>query len=325
MTRRTGQQKQEPTIESEEFSTVEEFDGDDMQMSPSVSGRIFSFLERIDLEDVAPVYYLSKYENYTSGETKAFLHKYEDCDPPDEYLIGKMYGSGRYLLTLVIPPVRGKTKGTTRIYRFRVSPSFDQAATSPSESGSALPVRQYSPEVSFAQSFGLIERMLALLIPLFNRPRDENVLGILNQNYSAVNELMKKQMTDNIKLIHDYQRNIADLGEVMFDSETEVEPAEAAPSILEQFAPIIQQWLPLLLGKGPQAKAAGAVVSAVPQVQQIIRDKIELRKIINYLDQTQGPDQTDKILENLKITRAGKKPVAVQPAAQPRARKRAGK
>lgn len=316
MKRKTGQQEPDQ-VERDDLSMVEEFDGEEMQLSPSVSGRIYTFLERIDLEDLTPVYYLSKYENYTSGETKAFLHKFEDCEPPDEYLIGKMYGSGRYLLTCVIPPVRGKTKGFTRMYRFRVSPSFDQANQAPPESGSALPVRQYSPEANFVQSFSMFEKMLALLIPLFNRPRDENVLGILNQNYTAVNELLKKQMGENLRLLNDYQRNVADLGELMIETEKEEIETEDTPNILEQFAPLIQQWLPLLLGKGPQAKAAGAVVSAVPQVQQIFKDKIELRKIINYLDQSQGPEATNKILANLKITRAGKKPVAVQQPAAP--------
>lgn len=325
MTRKTGQQKLEPQAEEREnLSTIEEFDGDDLQMSPSVSSRIYQFLDRIELDEFSPVFYLSKYENYTSGEAKAFLKKFEDCDPPDEDLIGRLYGSGRYMLTCVIPPVRGKHKGYNRMYRFRVHPDYDHLGATPATVPSG-PVHSISPETGMINAFSMIEKVLMMLVPLFNRPRDENVLGILNQNYTAVNELMKKQMGDNLKMLMDYQRTIADLGEAApAGDDLEDEPA-AAPSMLEQFGPLIQQWIPLLLGGGPQAKAAGAVVKAVPQVQQILRDKIELRKIIAYLDQTNGPDNTDKILEALKIKRAGKRPVAVQQPAAPPARQRGGK
>jgi hypothetical protein len=94
------------------------------------------------------------------------------------------------------------------------------------------------------------------------------------------------------------------------ETETETEVDEK-PSIIDQFGPIIQQWLPLLLGGGPKAAAAGAIVQTVPQVQQIMKDKFQLRKIIAYLDQSNGPDKTDKLLAALKIQRIGKRPVSV--------------
>lgn len=313
MNSKTGQQPNEPE-EREDLSTVEEF-GEESGIMPTIQGRIYAFLQRAELSEAEPVFTLFKYENYVSGEGKAFLQKFEDCDPPDEQSIARLYGSGRYLLILNVPPIKGKSKGLTRTYRFRVHPAFDKSdSTTPN-----LP--QYLPQPhtgnGMVEAFGVLEKLLVMLVPLFNRPRDENVLGILNANYTAVNDLMKKQMQDNLRVLTDYQRSIADLGEMQPMYETEQEEETTTPSIIEQFGPLIQQWIPLLMGGGPQAKAAGAMVKAVPQVQQIMKDKIQLRRIINYLDQTNGPDATDQLLAALKIQRTGRRPVQVPAPAPP--------
>lgn len=308
---KTGQQP------DDDLSTVEEFDDESGQL-PTVQGKILAFLERAEMTDAQPVFYLYKYENYVSGEGKAFIQKFEDCDPPDEESIARVHGPGRYLLTLSIPASKGGKRGLTRMYRFRVHPSFKTGdnlmqSTAPAPAFMAPAVQPAGG--GMIEAFGVLEKLLVMLVPLFNRPRDENVLGILNQNYEAVNGLMKKQMQENMLLLNEYQRSIADLGEsVPMFNEQETE-TEETPSIIEQFAPLIQQWLPLLMGGGPQAQAAGTLVRAVPQVQSVIKDKLQLRKIIKYLDDTNGPDTTDRILRALKIQRTGARPVQVQQPA----------
>lgn len=338
MTRKTGQQNEDTEATAAAppgmDSGIEEFDVSetDQHSAASLSGRVYAFLQRVELEDTTPVYYLSKYDSFGSGEQKAFVGKFEDCEPPDEALIGNKYGPGRYILTCQIPAGGSRKTPIVRVYRFRVSPSFarqgDPAA--PAAIAAHLPAPVQSPEAGMMQAFSMLERFVGLLLPLFNRPRDENVLGILNQNYSAVNEVMKKQMQDNLKMINEYQRMIASIGEGDDGDDmgtTATEERAETPSIIEQFGPLIQQWIPLLLGGGPKAAAAGALVQTVPQVQEIIKDKMQLRKIIAFLDQSQGPDKTDRILSALKIQRQGKRPVPVQapaaPAAASRSRKKA--
>lgn len=334
MNRKTGQQttdENETATAPPEASGIEEFDASelDYHTTPSLSGRVYAFLQRVDIEDVSPVYFLSKYDNYGSGEQKAFVAKFEDCEPPDEALIGSKYGSGRYILTCQIPAAGARKTPLVRIYRFRVSPAFARSEGDrlPAAIAAQLPA-PVSAENGMMQAFAMLERFVALLLPLFNRPRDENVLGILNQNYSAVNDLMKKQMADNMKMLNEYQRTMASLGEGGDgeDMGTATEERAETPSIIEQFGPLIQQWIPLLLGSGPKAAAAGALVNSVPQVQEVLKDKLQLRKIIAYLDQSQGPDKTDRILSALKIARQGKRPAAVQvqqPAAPATRRRKA--
>lgn len=319
MSKKTGQQNTETDDTKErpgggDPSAITEMDINetDTQSGAGLSGRIMAFLQRIDLdEEQSPVYYLSKFEHSGAGEQKAFVAKFEDCDPPDEALIGTRYGSGRYILTCQIPPLPGKKNFTARVYKFRVSSAFErmQPAALPTAIPAAIPAG--GPDAGM-QVFAMFERFIGMIVPLINRPRDENVLGILHQNYSSVNDLMKKQMQDNLKMINDYQRTIADLGDGEPMETTATEERAEPPSILEQFGPLIQQWIPVLLGGGPKAAAAGALVQQVPQVQQVLRDKLQLRKIISYLDQSQGPDKTDKVLAALKIQRIGKRPVPVQ-------------
>lgn len=323
MTRKTGQQ--EPDTEEtaaappELNSGIEEFDisETDQHSAASLSGRVYAFLQRVEIEDTSPVYYLSKYDNFGSGEQKSFVAKFEDCEPPDEALIGSKYGPGRYILTCQIPPSRNRKNPVVRIYRFRVSTAFARREEPAHLAAIPAAIPAAAPGVGMPEMFAMFERFVSLLLPLFNRPRDENVLGILNQNYSTVNELMKKQMQDNLKLLTDYQRNIASITEEGEAEEVDTTDDRAeTPSIIEQFGPLIQQWIPLLLGGGPKAAAAGALVNTVPQVQEVLKDKMQLRKIIAFLDQSQGPNKTDKILAALKIQRSGKRPVQVQQVPQ---------
>lgn len=335
MNRKTGQQNEDTEFAQErpggsmDTSGIEEFDVSetDQHSAASLSGRVHAFLQRIDMADTSPVYYLSKYDHFGAGEQKAFVAKFEDCEPPDEALIGSKYGAGRYILTCQIPAGGGRKSPIVRIYRFRVSPVFDRKdeGMAPAAIPATYPAPAASPQAGFLEAFALFEKMMMMIVPLFNRPRDENVLGILNQNYQSVNDLMKKQMMDNLKMITDYQRTIASLGEGEEVETTTTEERPEPPSILEQFGPLIQQWIPVLLGGGPKAAAAGALVQTVPQVQEVLRDKLQLRKIISFLDSQHGPDKTDKILAALKIQRTGKRPVQVQqvPQVEPKGRKRA--
>lgn len=299
------------------LDTVEEFDGEELTVFPGVTGKIYAFLEKADVQDATPTFYLYKYDNYDSGDAKAFIKKFQDCDPPDEDLIGRQYGGGRYLLMLTLPPPRGKRRGITRLYRFRVHPSFTRSdeGTLPVQ---RLPVFQQPQGNGISEALNMLERIMVMIVPLFNRPRDENIQDILRENYLSMNQVMQSQLQENLSLLTDYQRNIADLGERVNEQGT-IPEDDDGPGLMEQFGPLLNQWIPILLGGGPQAKVASAAVQSVPQVRNILQDKIQLRKIIRALDSERGPVETDKLLQVLKIKRPGgsARPVPPPPAAQP--------
>lgn len=304
----------------DDVQAVEEFSGNDAQIEISVTQKIFEFLEKQKLDDSQPVFYLYKYEDYRTGEVKSLINKYRDCDPPDEDDIGKEFGSGRYLLVMSIPR-QSDGKGLMRAYRFRVHPRYDsfvgkEKASLPVQqlqTVQQLPPQQNIP--SFNDAFGMIERVLAIVSPLLNRPpQNENVQSVLSQSYTAMGEMMKRSMIDQYKMFSEMKNGLLTGGENM--NVAEIEEEEKGASMLETLGPLLNEWLPKLLGGGPQATMVQAAVKHSPQFQQIIKDKIELNKIITYLKETQGEEQTEKILAALNIVKAPRRVSAKQPAVR---------
>lgn len=290
-----------------DLSGVEEFSGEDIRIELSFTQKINEFLEKQKIEENSPYFYLYKYEDYRSGEVKSFIAKYRDCDPPDEDEIGREYGSGRYLMVMAIPSLKDR-KQQMRAYRFRIHARYDalvkkQSIDTPASSSQQIIIPQQN-QPSFNDAFTLIERMMSIMIPLFNRPKDDNIQDILSQSYSSVNEVMKRSMIDQYKMMNEFQKSlVSQSGENM--GTAVIEDEEKGPSMLETLAPLLNEWLPKLLGGGPQAAMVKQVVQHTPQFQQILKDKIELKSIINYLDESRGPEETDKILAALNIQRSG--------------------
>lgn len=295
---------------SDDDLNVEEFtEGEVGNFKPTFTMRIQEFLNKIDLEEREPVFYLYKYEDYKTGEQKSFIAKYRDCEPPDEDTIGCEHGSGRYLLCLNIPPTNqskdnSSNDGKMRVYRFRVHARYDKikrdrenSLLQPVQSPSQI-INQIQPTgPNFSDAFAMIEKVFSMMAPILNRPKDESAQEVMRSSYGMINEIVKQNVSDSMKLIGDIQRNALMKGEP-------VEPVieqENEPSLLEQFAPILNEWLPKLLGGGPQGKAVSQVVQMTPQFQQVMKDKVELNRIIKYLKETRGEKEAEQILSALGI------------------------
>jgi hypothetical protein len=307
MSVKSGQQN-----DTDEINTIEEFSGDDSQIEISVTQKISEFLAKQKIDEDQPSFYLYKYDDYRTGEGKSLINKYRDCDPPDEDDIGKEFGSGRYLLVMAIPrQLNGK--GLMRAYRFRVHPRYDSFIQ---KQKVLEPVREIQTQVvqsgpTFNDAFGMIERVLSIVSPLLNRPRDENVQNVLTQSYSTMGEMMKKSLMDQFRMMSELQKTMLIPGETMPTTTIE-EEREVSPSILETLGPLLTEWLPKLLGGGPQAQVVQAAVKHSPQFQQILKDKVELNKIISYLKETQGEEKTDQILAALNIVKGQKQKQVVK-------------
>lgn len=293
-----------------EESPVEELTAADGIADPSYILKIQEYLEKQKIDVMQPVFYLYRYENYTSGEAKALICKYKEGDPPDEDDIGRKFGSGRYLLVMSIPRSAGNNKKTqVRAYRFRVHPEYDKLRSeSPVMGGNNMPVPypviEKNSGSSLVDAIQIIERLITAMVPMFNKPKDESISEVLNQSYGVMGDMMKKSMMNNIALMNDFQKSLVFGGNAEMD-ETEV-LEEEEPSIISQIAPLLTEWIPLILGKGPQATVAQKAVQMTPQFQQIVKNKSELLKLVNYFDQEKGPAETDKILTALKIRRPGR-------------------
>lgn len=306
MTRRTGQQNIDPENEreNEDLSTVEEFQDGDLNFEPSFTQKITEFLQKAAL-DVQPVFYLYKYENYMNGEAKALIQKYKDCDPPDEDDIGRAFGSGRYLLCMAVPPSGNSKKGAMRAYRFRVHPHYDtirnaNSFVAPYPIDHRPAAVQTTGSSSLIEAVTILERLMLAMAPMMNREQNPDMQAMLLQNFNTTNSILKRQMLDNVDLLTDYQRKIADVQGENMGTATEELPG---PSIVEQIAPLLNEWLPRLLGGGAQAKAVQQVVKMSPQFSQIIKDRGKFKQLVSYLDKTRGKEETEKVLLALKLKR----------------------
>jgi len=103
--------------ETEDISLIDEvIDEKAISFNLSYIDRINTFIERNDLLESSPMYYLYKYDNAQAGNTKSFIAKFNEVEPPDEDTIGKKFGSGRYLICVAIPACTKAPKGFMRAY-----------------------------------------------------------------------------------------------------------------------------------------------------------------------------------------------------------------
>ena len=293
---------QEEEIKEEPAKTYHEGD-DPIESDLPYTQRIYDYLESADIDISEPTFYLYKYDHPVKGNQKTFIDKIFG-EPPEQDDIGKQYGSGRYLMIMIIPARQGSKEPTTKTYRFRLHQHFDEYAFK--RVGNAAPsqnVIQLPPGNSLNDTLSVLERLVTvfspLIIPLIARPKDENVQQILSQTYESVNNLLKNSLQDNFRFIREIRENIS--GKEDEEMSTMVEEPTQQPSILNQILPILNEWLPKLLGGGIQGEAVSQVVKMTPQFRAVLDNKRELQSIINYLVKKEGVERTNKVLNALGI------------------------
>lgn len=277
---------------------VQEFTEDDLQFDASYVQKLNEFLQKTEIKE-QPTFYLYKYENYMNGEAKAIIAKFCEGDPPDEDTIGKQFGSGRYLLCMAVPKTNNR-KSMMRAYKFRVHAIYDKLKESSNPVVNNFPVQQFNPDQSISFSFNLIEKMITILQPLISKTNINPDMGsLLVNNYQGVQEILQKQMFENIALMGEVQRKALETKE---GNMIEVEE-DSLPSVIEQIMPLLNEWLPKLLGNNTQAKAVSTIVKSTPQFKQLIANKVQFRKLLNHLDNEQGKEKVDILLKNLGLKR----------------------
>ncbi len=299
MTKNTRHDDEQPGVEP----AFEEFTEEDGFIDPSYLSKVNGFLEKAKIDISETVCYLYKYDNYNSGEQKSVLYKYTDGDIPDEDEVGKRWGSGRYVLVLSIPPANGR-KPLMRAYKFRINPYYDTLRSGPLP---AMPIQQQhdSGKNSMAEAFSMLQGLLATLLPMFQRPPENpDFSKMMAGNYGMFQDIMKRQMLDNVQLMTDYQRNVQLLKDGGGDMNgVEEEPAE---SIIEKIAPFLNEWLPKLIGGGTESKVVSTVVKGSAMFKEIAKNQAMVKALIAYLDKSQGVAQTNQVLASLGMKRTKK-------------------
>lgn len=265
--------------------------------------QINDFIARNNLVEIEAVYYLYKFDSNT-GNAKSFIHKYSAVEPPDEDTIGRTFGAGRYLVILAIPRCDKAPKGYMRSYQIKIHSYYDTLKQAPAAPAATTIVQQSSG--SFSEAFEMIAKIVAIITPLLQKSQQQPVMpdmsAMLFKTYEATNEVLKRSMTENVKNLGEMQRKILSLENGEMNSEVDTDEEEET-SLLETLKPLIMEWLPKLIGNGPESKVVQSVVKNTPQFKRIISNKQEFKTLVSYLDQQQGKEVTDKVLGSLKLKR----------------------
>lgn len=296
--------------ESEDVQVTEDFEelsGPKIELSLSYIDRVQEFISRNELSDTETVFYLYKYDNASAGQSKAFIAKYTEIDPPDEDAIGKKYGSGRYLVVMAVPKSDKAPNGFMRAYNIKIHAFYDQIAVPQVQQPQTI-VQQ--PANTLTDTIQVISQLMAAFTPLFqmmqkNQQQQQtspDISGLLFKTFENTSEVLKKNMLENVKTAADLQRKLIQIENGGNDMNTEVDEDEE-PGLLEQLKPLMLEWLPKLIGDNAQSKALQTVVKNTPQFKKIVSNKAEFKTLVAYLDKEKGPETTNKILTTLKLKR----------------------
>jgi hypothetical protein len=289
--------------ENENQDIIEELDEKDIIVNLSYVDRINDFMQRNDLLESGPVYYLYKFDNAQSGEGKSFLSKFTDTDPPDEDFIGKTFGSGRYMIVVAIPVCDKAPKGFMRAYRIKIHPYYDTLKKEIAAPPAAAPTFIQAPGASLTETIEVLKTLITAIAPLMAQKQESpDFSTMLFRNYEITSKVLEKNMLENVKNQSELQRKMLSMGngEEMGNA---TQTDEEEPGLIEQLKPMIMEWLPTLIGNNTQAKAVQQMVKAAPQFKQIVTNKKDFKTLVAYLDQEKGKEITDKILFNLKLKR----------------------
>lgn len=259
--------------------------------------------------------YLYKFDHPSTGDAKVLCTRYEN-EIPDPHNIGIQFGSGRYLVLVSIPATPSHDS-KVKALRVRLGPQYDslkkqaEAGMLPGAPVPGAHAPGSSPYVMAAQAQGvnnlsqgleLVERVMGMILPLVAAQQSSkpDMSAVMRGQYDLVSSMMKRSLMDQQDMAKEVIRARIESGS------TEDEDEDREQSMLEKLLPLIEKFLPMITAGGVQGQTTAAMVRQLPQFAEVVGNRAELLRIINYLDTTQGPEQTDALLKALKIARPGK-------------------
>ena len=244
---------------------------------------------------------LYKYENRSMGARRALVCQFED-EIPTMHQIGVAYGSGRYYLLVSIPRPDAAGKKPVKSYTFRIHETYDQYTAKKDTAPVVSPMQEtlqmmtamigvITPLINAmrpAQQQNPLELIQPLIIGQAKAMQDIATTSIQNQMTTA-NEMIKKQIDQSFEVVDEEDR----------DEENE------GDSLFEQIMPMVEQFLPQILGDktGMFAKTAIGMVKKAPQFKQLVEDKNSYIRLIDHLDEKYGSAETNRLLKMLKLKR----------------------
>jgi len=272
----------------EETNDIRDFSGYDVELQEWVS--------RENLDKLSYSASLFKYDPI--NRAKQWLVTQNKDEILTAHDVGLQFGSGEYRYLITFRAVDNNPP-RVKAFKFNIHPCYDEKRRKMGAEAPAPTMLSAGRGVSeFGGAMELIKGVVDMLKPLINAqpvaPVDQS--GTMLQNYTLMNEVLKKNLMENIALHKDLAGKINNAEP--FDEGDDM-PEET--NWLAQVMPFIESILPKILGDGIQSKATVAAVKALPQFKQIVKDKGEFKKLVDGLTAEVGAEKVAALLKKLKI------------------------
>lgn len=295
----------ESNLESEDVE-FQHTEGLTSQELPKTTDRYLkAYLQRYELQDVGYFCTLRQFDKALKGKRASTIDQWQDY-MLTEHEIGIKYGAGRYHLI-----INSTDKdGVDRIggIKFTLHDVYD--ARKMENDMKLLPAQGTSPVLmkgddGINSAFALIEKIFQMMLPIIAINKQGNnssgdVSHLMAGQYKVMNDIMKQNMLDNAQLYNDLNRDKMNMPETVETGEE----LQGLAGLFQGIQPLIENLLPLILGKSaPAAQATVQTVKAMPVFKELTRSKRNIAELIGILDQNYGQEQTSQLLNKFKIKR----------------------
>ena len=264
---------------------------------------------------------LYKYDNPLSGKDKSQINEWENY-VPSRHEVGLDYGSGRY--TIFCGVQGNKREGKKNLVKsrtFRLHSNYDELKRKRDlEKNSSIVQPNNLVPVNHTVNSGLDLKALILavkelapviksIIPSNNsQPQAFDMSPFLMQSFTMVQEVLKKSLFDQQKMIAEIRKfQVAtdrEIREESGDNEEEGrEEMNETQSLIEKYAPLALEFLPMVLGDTPQSQILVKTLRALPLFKEINSDPEIKAEWIEELEKTVGKNKTDQFLKKINIQR----------------------
>ena len=303
------------------MSDVEELEGVELGNvldEIGIEARLAEWAALVNPECLTIRTYVYKYEHPTTGDHKVLCDRI-DSEIPDPHSIGLMYGAGRYMMIVSVPVGSTQPKAGKGL-RFRLHARYDELMAQskqgqlPGDVAPATAAPAATPQSSMKDGIEMVRVVVDMLKPLLESraaatPAAPDMSHLLESQYSMMSSVLKKSL-------HDSQDLIAQVNQARLEGGVGADDDEE-PDFIAKVMPLLDQFLPAMMGGGATAKVTADAVRALPEFAQLMQNAQELRRVVAWLDETQGQKKTNKILNVLKVGRPGTNGKASKPRRAP--------
>lgn len=226
----------------------------------------------------------------TGPDQRAFVKSFEDFIPTlDE--IAALVGPGRFLLM-----VRG-ARGGMKSVNIRISDLYK------GRENAVLPLQQYaaaqSPMQGIEQALGIVERLFERIVqPVMKqgadlRTHESSAAGspaigagtdALSKMMQQVNDFALSTAKQSIMQANEIRSMAAAIPTAaQYEDEDDEDEGQEQMSVVDRVIPLIEQFLPVLLGNATTAAAFAPIVRAAPDFVELTKDKEALHDVARYV------------------------------------------